>query len=79
MNSIPWLEELFGLSSKAIQRWIAANRVDPSSPIVQLIKRAAAELFFLADQSQDQISAEYISAAERVAEIASALELQMRF
>ena len=79
VNSKPWSEELFGLSSKAIQRWIAANRVEPSSPIVPLIKGAAAELFFLADQSQDQISPEYISAAQKVAEIASSLELQMGF
>lgn len=78
VNSAAWSEELFGLSSKAIQRWTVANHVDPAEEVVPLIKAAAAELFFLADQSQDQISAEYVSAAQRVSEIASTLELQMR-
>lgn len=52
-------ERLFGLSSKAIDRWIAVNRLDPSSSIVHAIRDIAAKLFFLANKSQDQISEQY--------------------
>lgn len=32
INSKPWAcEELFGLSSKAIDRWVSVNRIEPSS------------------------------------------------
>ena len=39
INQKPWLTEpLFGLSSKAIDRWIAVNRIDLNSAIVKMIK-----------------------------------------
>src|SRR5437870_5432813 len=34
-------EELFGLSSKAIERWASANRIDPQSQIVKLLRAAS--------------------------------------
>lgn len=62
-------EELFGLSSKAIDRWIAANRVDPESHLVGLIKAASGKLFFLANKSQEQITEEYQSIAREISAI----------
>jgi hypothetical protein len=51
-------ENLFGLSNKAIERWISVNRIDSESHLVQLVKSASAKLFFLANKSQEQISEE---------------------
>jgi hypothetical protein len=60
INQKPWLTEpLFGLSSKAIDRWIAVNRIDLNSAIVKMIKDVSAKLFFLANKSQDQVSEQY--------------------
>ena len=52
-------EALFGLSSKAIDRWIAVNRIDLNSMIVGMVKDVSAKLFFLANKSQDQVSEQY--------------------
>jgi hypothetical protein len=60
INWQPWaVEALFGLSSKAIDRWIAINRIDPNSVIVGMVKDISAKLFFLANKSQDQVSEQY--------------------
>lgn len=59
VNKRPQDEELFGLSGKAIDRWIVANRVDTESRLVQLIRAAADKLFFLANKSQEQITEDY--------------------
>ncbi|MBK7464653.1 MAG: hypothetical protein IPJ50_19415 [Betaproteobacteria bacterium] len=59
INSASWQEELFGLSSGAIERWISANRLDPSSDLVALIRQAANKLFFLSNKSQEQITEDY--------------------
>jgi hypothetical protein len=60
---------LFGLSSKAIDRWIAANRVDPESRLVELIKAASGKLFFLANKSQEQVTEEYQSISRDISAI----------
>ena len=52
-------EELLGLSSKAINRWVSVNSINPESRLVELVKAASAKLFFLANKSQDHISEEY--------------------
>jgi len=52
-------EELFGLSSKAIDRWVTANRVDQNLRLVLLIKTIFRKTFFLANKSQETISPEY--------------------
>lgn len=60
INRKPWTtEDLFGLSSKAIERWTVSNRLGPTSRIVHLVNRASEKLFFLANRSQDQISEQY--------------------
>jgi hypothetical protein len=69
-------EELFGLSSKAIDRWIASNRIDPETPLIQLVRLVSAKLFFLANKSQEQVSEEYQIASAEVTSIAKSIELE---
>jgi hypothetical protein len=59
VNSGRWKEELFGLSSGAIDRWMNANRLESGSDLVELIRQAADKLFFLSNKSQEQITEEY--------------------
>jgi hypothetical protein len=49
-------EQLHGLSSKAIDRWVSVNRLDPDSRLVELLKDVSGKLFFLANRSQEHIS-----------------------
>ena len=69
-------EDLFGLSSKAIDRWVAVNQIDPELELVKLIKMASAKLFFLANKSQEQVSEEYKTVSSEIASIAKAIELK---
>jgi len=59
VNSRSWIEELYGLSSGAIERWVRANDIDPSSPLAQAVYESASKLFFLANKSQEQVTDEY--------------------
>ncbi len=59
VNGKRWTEELYGLSSGAIDRWIQVNNLDPSSHLVLTIYESAEKLFFLANKSQEQITDEY--------------------
>ncbi|TAJ82641.1 MAG: hypothetical protein EPO42_01150 [Gallionellaceae bacterium] len=78
VNQSKWgKEELFGLSSKAIERWISVNLIDPESRLVRLVKESAAKLFFLANKSQEQITDEYIAMSNEVASIAKAIEMEL--
>jgi hypothetical protein len=70
-------EELFGLSSKAIERWISVNLVNPESRLVLLVKEASAKLFFLANKSQEQISDEYKAISNEITAIAKAIEIEL--
>jgi hypothetical protein len=54
-------EELFGLSSGALQRWARVNGFDEDNPLLLLLEQAAATLFFLSNKSQEQITDEYRS------------------
>jgi hypothetical protein len=71
-------EELFGLSSKAIDRWVTVNRIDPESQLVTQVQSAAAKLFFLANKSQEQVTDEYTSVASEFALIAKRIEVATR-
>ena len=59
INGGRWQEELFGLSSGAIDRWMTANRLESGSALVELIRQAADKLFFLSNKSQEQITEDY--------------------
>lgn len=60
-------EELFGLSSGALERWALVNSVPQHHPLLSLLQQAAAKLFFLSNKSQEQITDEYQSVSEEVA------------
>ncbi|HTC95093.1 MAG TPA: hypothetical protein VK699_16735 [Terriglobales bacterium] len=70
-------EELFGLSSKAIDRWSSVNRIDPESQLVKLIRTASSKLFFLANKSQEQVSEEYNIISREIAVIARSIDLEI--
>jgi len=67
LNDSDWQEELFGLSSGAIDRWITANRLEPTSDLVSLVRQAADKLFFLSNKSQEQITEDYKLLSHEVA------------
>ncbi|MEQ1772280.1 MAG: hypothetical protein ABL891_00740 [Burkholderiales bacterium] len=62
-------EELFGLSSGALERWARVNDYDEHNPLLVLLKQAAAKLSFLANKSQEQITDEYRSLSDEVASL----------
>jgi hypothetical protein len=70
-------EELFGLSSNAIERWTTVNAIDPSSKLVSLIKIVSGKLFFLANKSQEQISEDYLTTSQEIAELTTAIENEL--
>lgn len=59
VNNTYWKEELFGLSSGAIDRWVNVNKLEETSELVTLIRQAADKLFFLSNKSQEQITEDY--------------------
>jgi hypothetical protein len=67
VNAGIWAEELFGLSSKAIERWAMSNRLDPASRLLDLVTEASKQLLFLANRSQEQISDEYVRTSASIA------------
>jgi hypothetical protein len=69
-------EELFGLSSRAIERWVTANRIDPEAKLVKLIKAVSEKLFFLANKSQEQVSEEYRTVSSEISSIAKSIEIE---
>lgn len=69
-----YAEKLFGLSSSAIERWTVANRIEPTSDIVRLLRRVSSELFFMATRSQEPVSEEYEIRCQRIVDSVLALE-----
>ena len=59
-------EELFGLSSGALERWARVNGFDERTKLLVLLKQAATRLFFLSNKSQEQITDEYQSLSAEV-------------
>ena len=77
VNRRSWkYEQLFGLSSKAIERWVSVNHIDPEANLVKLVSTASEKLFFLANKSQQQVSEEYESLSSEITSIAKAIELE---
>ena len=52
-------EELCGLSKKAIERWIVANRLSPKDEISKILFKISEKLFFISHKSQEKNSEEY--------------------
>lgn len=57
------VEPLLALSQGAIDRWAAANRMAQDDNLVALVRKAGDALFFLANKSQEQVSAQYMQAS----------------
>lgn len=70
-------EDLFGLSSKAIERWVSVNRMDPNSKLVGMVREAAGKLFFLANRSQQQISDEYRMVSDEIEALRDAIATEV--
>src|ERR1017187_2567465 len=71
VNSRPWpREQLFALTTTAIQRWASVNNVDSSSLLARLLSSASAQIFVMANHSEDQIASAYALSKERVDAIA---------
>jgi hypothetical protein len=68
-------DELVGLSSGAIDRWIIVNQLGQTAPIVRLVRRAAERLFCLANKSHEQVSEEYFLASEEIKLIVREIDL----
>lgn len=62
-------EELYGLSSGAIDRWIRANGIDLSTELPRAVHESAGKLFFLANKSQEQVTEEYRRLSVEVSEL----------
>ena len=77
-NRKPWgSEPLFGLSSKAIDRWVSVNRIEPNSRLVKLVKDVSAKLFFLANKSQEQVSDEYTAVRVEIIAACDAIKIEL--
>ena len=77
VNSRAWKEELCGMSSKAIDRWASANKIEARCRLVILLRTVADELFFLANKSQEQITDEYRDRSRRVASLGADIEVEL--
>lgn len=78
VNSVHWCEELYGMSSGALDRWMRANSLDRSSKLVVLLTDAAGKLFFLANKSQEQVTAEYRLRSSEVSGLTEAIRLELQ-
>jgi hypothetical protein len=78
VNTANWHEELYGLSSGAIDRWVNANHIKEQSTLIRLIKEAASKLFFLSNKSQEQITDEYRELSKEVRGLTERIKLQMK-
>lgn len=77
VNRKKWEEELYGLSSGAINRWINVNDIDDDSALIELIQKAAEKLFFLSNKSQEQITEDYKNLSKEVSELIAKIEEKM--
>jgi hypothetical protein len=79
VNQTRWdNEQLFGLSSKAIDRWISVNKIGQGSRLAKLLKEASENLFFLANKSQEQISDDYKAIRAELVAACDAIEIELR-
>lgn len=74
INKEIWVEELFGLSKGAIDRWVNTNGLQSNLDLVELLREAANKLFFLSNKSQEQITEDYRTLSNEVFEITKKIE-----
>ena len=78
VNSARWREELYGMSSGALDRWVQANSLNRSSKLVSLLLEVAGKLFFLANKSQEQVTSEYRLHSFEVSELTEAIRRELQ-
>jgi hypothetical protein len=72
VNSRPWArEQLFALTTGAIQRWASVNNIDTSSRLAKLLNSASAQIFVMANHSEDQVTGTYALSKVKVDAIAT--------
>lgn len=62
-------ERLFGLSHKAIDRWVSANGLERGKPLVVMLMTIADRLSFLAAKSQDHLSQQRMLAVDEIEKV----------
>jgi hypothetical protein len=78
VNTRSWArEQLFALTPSAIQRWASVNNVDPSSRLARLLNSASAEIFVMANHSEDQVANVYAVSKQRVESIAAQVATEL--
>lgn len=65
VNSYPWNEELYSLSSLAIKRW-ENNNQNINGLIVHKLIEISENLFFLGTKSQEQITEDYRNLSAKI-------------
>ncbi len=66
-------EELYGLSKKAIERWLQLNGISFDDNVVTILFNISDKLFFLATKSQEQITEEYKNKSLEINELLNQL------
>jgi hypothetical protein len=77
VNRRDWTENLFGLSQKAIERWVVANGIQSTSRLLGLVVTASEKLFFLANKSQEQVSDAYATASNEISHLSSLIDTEI--
>ncbi len=78
VNGVHWREELYGISRGALDRWVQANSLNRDSKLVSLLVEVAGKLFFLANKSQEQVTAEYRLHSSEVSELTEKIRLEVQ-
>ena len=78
VNTHEWRQEqLFALTTKAIQRWSTVNHIDPAARLVQLLQTASLQVFIMANHSDDPIAGAYLLSRKRVQTIENELRAEL--
>jgi len=77
INSASWKEELYGLSSGAIERWLSENKIERQSTLVVLLEKAASKLVFLSNKSQEQVTDEYKDLSREVQSLTEEIKYEI--
>lgn len=77
-SSAAWQEELYGMSSGALDRWTRANGIDRQSRLMCLLVETASKLFFLANKSQEQVTDEYRLRSIEVSQLTEEIRRELR-
>ena len=70
-------EQLFAVSTKAIQRWALSNGIENSAPLVKFLNSASAQIFVMANHSDDPIAGSYVLSKQRVVAISEQLKAEL--